>query len=230
MVRPLLNAEGIYLSQPLVVGSDGTLRQTTRVQLEDEWDQTDGIPIPALHPGKEMGKTITYARRIDLMPFLGISGEDEDEDAPDLKPNPPFNKTFSTPAQVNRAFKPNAPQFTATNRVSDVAVLDSTYIQPEDIPGFKAQTASQVAEEIFTFVPLTKERNDQIQARLAELVKAKTLDRRKLAELLETRHAGKRAFEVPADKWEETIGVIEKAVLEGEASIKALLKKEKSES
>jgi hypothetical protein len=100
VVRPLLNAEGIYLSQPIVEGSDGVLRQTTKVQLAEEWDQSAGIPLPKISPGKELGKIITYARRIDLFPFLGISGEDDDEDAPDLKkgttpPQSQQNKPFS---------------------------------------------------------------------------------------------------------------------------------------
>lgn len=105
-VRPLLNAEGIYLSQPIVEGADGILRQTTKVQLGEEWDQSTGIPLPKINPGKELGKTITYARRIDLFPFLGISGEDDDDDAPDLKP--------ATQQQQNKPLNPYPPAKTTT--------------------------------------------------------------------------------------------------------------------
>jgi hypothetical protein len=250
MVRPLLNAEGVYLSQPLVKGEDGFLRQTTKVQLEDEWEQSDGVPIQAMTPGKEMGKTITYARRIDLMPFLGISGEDEDEDAPDLKSSPSpskpsFGKPINTVAQVEKQTKPKSTDFSYG---SNIAVSGGSRPNPEitddDLPDFGEPDVAQVnepldpeaaavADHLSNFVPLTKERNDQIQNRLKDLVSSKVLDRRKLGLFLDAQHGGKKQFDVHANQWEQTIAKIEAAVsLSSEdngAAVKALLKPAKVE-
>lgn len=221
MVRPLLNAEGIYLSQPLVRGEDGFLRQTTKVQLADEWDQSDGVPIPALTPGKEMGKTITYARRIDLMPFLGISGEDEDEDAPDLKPSSPittFRKPINTPEQVKQVVSEKVnpeitdadlPPFGDTNREPVVK------LSPED---------AALIDELSSFVPLSEGRNREIQNQLKEWVKNKTFSLRSLTTYLDKEHGGKKQFDVSAQQWEQTFSKISSAVDAGSDSIKQLLK------
>ena len=126
IVRPLLNEQGIYLSQPIVEGPDGILRQTTKVQLEDEWDQSDGLPLPKLSPGKELGKIVTYARRVDLFPFLGISGE-EDDDAPDLKPAP----GTVTQTTVN---KPSFPKQINTPKAAEKAVAKAVSDKATDFP------------------------------------------------------------------------------------------------
>lgn len=234
MVRPLLNKYSVYLSQPLVKGEDGLLRQTTRVQLEDEWIQSDGVPIPALSPGKEMGKTITYARRIDLMPFLGISGEDEDEDAPDLKPGistaykPTFGKPVNTPIQVKT--HTNVP-----NLYQEPVITNGTFeATDDDLPDFNSPLkvhentltpdARACAEEMENFKPLSETRNTEIQNRLRDLVAAKTVGRRDLALFLEVRHDNKKQFDVQAAQWEATLAEIEKAVSEGPTAVKKLLK------
>jgi hypothetical protein len=84
--------------------------------------------------------------------------------------------------------------------------------------------------EVLHFVPLTEKRNSEIQARLGELVKDKTLARRKLQIFLDSQHgAGKRGIDVSADRWEQTISMIEKAVADGPEAVKELLKKEGNE-
>jgi hypothetical protein len=261
-VRPFLNAEGIYLSQPIVEGPDGIRLQTTKVQFEDEWISTDGLPLPKLPPGKELGKTVTYARRVDLFPFLGISGDDDDEDAPDLKPvaNPvsvpskPFVKP-TTPAtkpansvkSVNTPSLPEPPvvpnKATSFEYGANVVSIpetgnkleDGTFITNDDIPDFGppvepyigpelSDDAAEVADHLIHFVPLTEERNNQIQSRLKELVASKTLDRRKLGLFLDAQHEGKKQYDVSASQWEQTIAKIEAAVEEGKEAIKELLK------
>lgn len=218
MVRPLLNERGIYLSQPIEKGDDGVLRLTTRIQLEDEFMQSDGIPLPATSPGKELGKIITYARRIDLMPFLGIVGE-EDEDAPDLKPTPALKtqqwKTVNSPAQV-------------TKHTQDVVKTPSTeLLKATSFPhgaNELAPDARETAVAMENFKPLSETRNTEIQARLQDLVKSKVMDRRKLSLFLDKQHGGKKAFDVQADQWETTMKKIEDAVTAGDASVKTLLK------
>ncbi len=129
IVRPLLNEQGVYLSQPIVEGPDGILRQTTKVQLEDEWDQSDGLPLPKLTPGKELGKIVTYARRVDLFPFLGISGE-EDDDAPDLTPPPQKTGFQSQGKPIPTSF----PKKINTPKAAEKAVAKAVSEKPTDFP------------------------------------------------------------------------------------------------
>lgn len=82
--------------------------------------------------------------------------------------------------------------------------------------------AAAVAME--NFKPLSTERNKSIQDRLGELTKTGGINKRKLMLFLEKQHEGKRAFDVPSDKWEETMSKIETAVLTGEDAVKTLLK------
>ena len=233
MARPLLNAAGIFLSQPIHRGEDGLLRLTTRLQLEEEFMQSDGIPLPASSPGKEMGKTITYARRIDLMPFLGLVGE-EDEDAPDLN-KPPSRSPFKT--EANRQVAQQIQSLRATE-AQPLAVAQNfrgldTRITNDDIPDFNTPVreevplspeAKEAADHIMSFVPLTKERNEEIQNRLKELVSAKTIDRRKLSVFLESEHSGKKSIDVEATTWENTMRKIETAVASSPEAVKELMK------
>lgn len=81
----------------------------------------------------------------------------------------------------------------------------------------------EVSKEMEQFVPLTKERNEQIQARLGEISK-NTINRRKLSLFLERVHGGKKSIDVSATQWEATMKSIEDAIAGGEDAIKALLK------
>jgi len=81
----------------------------------------------------------------------------------------------------------------------------------------------KTAIEMENFVPLTEERNKEIQERLGELSKG-PINRRKLSLFLERQHDGKKSKDVPASKWEETMKKIEEAVSGGEEAIKVLLK------
>ena len=97
MALPKINKYGIFLSQPLVRDEDGaSLRQTTRLQLGDEYIQSDGIKLSDDVPGKNLGIAVTYARRIDLNGTLGIA-PDEDVDAPDLTTGAPTPSPLPTP-------------------------------------------------------------------------------------------------------------------------------------
>ena len=233
MARPLLNAAGIFLSQPIHRGEDGLLRLTTRLQLEEEFMQSDGIPLPASSPGKEMGKTITYARRIDLMPFLGLVGE-EDEDAPDLnKPTNSRDTSRFKPYNKDQVQRQVGQQIQSRTSVVEDPRGVNPEITDDDIPSFDTPVreevplspeAKEAADHIMTFVPLTKERNEEIQNRLKELVSAKTIDRRKLSVFLESEHSGKKSIDVEATTWENTMRKIETAVASSPEAVKELMK------
>ena len=240
MVTPILNSNGIFLSQPIVVDGSGTLRQTTRLQLEDEFIQTDGVKLSDDTPGKNLGISVTYARRIDLNGLLGIA-PDEDLDAPDLKaagttalPSGHSNlaRSATTPVPGNASTTVNK----ATSFVYGANVKQTNpEITDEDLPDFDkplpeveplSKEAQAVADHMATFVPLTEKRNTEIQNRLKELVANKTVGRRELSFFLEEQHEGKKQFDVSATQWEQTIKKIEDAVADG--SIKTLLKKKET--
>jgi hypothetical protein len=82
MAVPILNAHGILLSQyTSIVGQD--TRVVTRLDHVEsgEWKESDGLPLRFEVLPKELGGEVTYWRRYDISPFLGIATE-EDTDAP----------------------------------------------------------------------------------------------------------------------------------------------------
>ena len=253
MALPKLNEEGVFLNQPLVMDNvGGFIRQTTRLQLGDEFIQSDGIKLSDDVPGKNLGISVTYARRIDLNGVLGIA-PDEDVDAPDLKP---VESTFTNvpakaPAVIknNPVINPNKPSVVApstqtpskstsfefgANQQARTITNTGTEITDADLPDFDiplekleplSAEAQAVAEQMESFVPLSEKRNTEIQNRLKELVANKTVGRRDLSLFLEDQHDGKKQFDVDAKQWESTIGKIEEAISNGE--IKGLLKTKK---
>lgn len=243
MALPKLNKYGIFLSQPLVKDGDGAnLRQTTRVQLGEQYIQTDGIKLSDDVPGKNLGISVTYARRIDLNGLLGIA-PDEDMDAPDLKADklvPTASQGYQQYSKITPAF-PNLPISVTSITGFPYGANEQTNqanptITDDDLPNFDGPTsqteplapdAQAVADHLATFVPLTEKRNTEIQNRLKDLVANKTVGRRDLSLFLEDQHDGKKQFDVDAKQWEATIAKIEAAVTDG--SIKTLLKSKKGQ-
>lgn len=239
MALPKLNKHGIFLSQPLVLDTDGQhLRQTTRLQLGDEFIQSDGIRLKDVEgAGKQLGIEVTYARRIDLNGSLGIS-PDEDLDAPDLKSDKPSSapKPSFIPAKTTtNAVLPKATSFEyGANQQARTITPSGTEITDADLPDFPEPEksnplpadAAAVADHLLNFVPLTEARNTEIQNRLKDLVANKTVGRRDLSLFLEDQHSGKKQFDVDAKQWEGTIAKIEAAIADG--TIKALLKTKKA--
>lgn len=76
MCRPVLNKHGIALTQPLRK-KDGELRVVTRIELNGEVQESDGIAISEGLVPQEFGAVHTYWRRYDLSSFLSISTEDD---------------------------------------------------------------------------------------------------------------------------------------------------------
>ena len=246
-IRPALNKQGIFLSQPVIIDPNGSQRVTTKVQLGDEFIQTDGILLSAgLVGSKKLGLEITYSKRYDLTSFMGVCAEDDDKDAPDLKPGAPPTYGYKpvVPQHVQQSAQKQVQKLETLQK--PVQVVDKPIINPNiplsdidfgvDKPvgeSFLSPDAKETADHLIHFVPLSEKRNTEIQDKLKSLVGNKTLDRRKLSIFLEERHGQKKAFEVSATQWEETIKLIDNAVAEGEAAIKLLLKpapKEKDET
>ncbi len=239
MALPKLNKHGIFLSQPLVLDSDGQhLRQTTRLQLGDEFIQSDGIRLKDVEgAGKQLGIEVTYARRIDLNGSLGIS-PDEDLDAPDLKSDKPSSgpkPSFSPLKTTTNVALPKATSFEyGANQQARTITPKGTEITDADLPDFPEPEkttplptdAQVVADHLINFIPLTEARNTEIQNRLKDLVANKTVGRRDLSLFLEDQHSGKKQFDVDAKQWEGTIAKIEAAIADG--TIKALLKTKKA--
>ncbi len=227
MVTPILNANGVFLSQPIEEGNDGNLRQTTRLQCGDEYIQTDGVKLADDIPGKNLGISVTYARRIDLNGLLGIA-PDEDVDAPDLSPEKPntvtpvktATKTIQTPNKATSF------SYGANTQITDADLPKEMFEQSEQsTTSTLATDARATAIEMENFVPLTEARNGEIQNRLKELVQTKVAGRRELSLFLEEQHGGKKQFDVSASQWEATLAKIEAAIVDG--TIKTLLKTKK---
>lgn len=121
-IRPKLNKYGIYLSHPLVLEADGHIRTTTRVDLEEEFIQSDGIRLSFTEgAGKSQGAEVTYSRRIDNNSFFGIF-PDDDLDAPDLKPGEKQN----SPKQVDNRLRKLSPERDQTLPAPNPSPLSGT--------------------------------------------------------------------------------------------------------
>jgi len=249
-IRPKLNKQGIYLSHPLVLDRDGEhLRTTTRVDLGDEFIQSDGIRLSFTEgAGKAQGAEVTYSRRIDNNSFFGIF-PDDDLDAPDLKPGeqksapkiapkpvapaprPQTQTSVTTPAPTQQSSQP-----IITNGVFSATNDDLPPVFGDDVPPpteLEPKMSQEMAE--FTdslgqpsdFVPLSEKRNSEIQGQLREWTKDKILPTRNLSVYLDKVHSGKKQFDVPASQWEDTFKKISDAVAGGPDAIKAFFKENK---
>jgi hypothetical protein len=199
-VKPPLNEQGIFLSQPIVVDDKGSQRVTTKVQLGDEFIATDGVLLSAgLVGSKAFGREVTYSKRYDLMSFLGVCAEDDDEDAPDLKkvqepnktytpqpPKPSFPKKIDTPKAAEKAVAKAVSEATDfpfgknanTAVVGGAASGGNPEITDDDIPYFDTPITEQeplspeaeaAAQAMDAPETLSKERYDFIQERLKEI-------------------------------------------------------------
>lgn len=78
-VRPCLNAEGIWLSQPVETDDDGRVRLYTR--LEGHGEKREAclpLYLDNMTP-QQLLSTLTYYRRGMLCALLGVAGEDDDD-------------------------------------------------------------------------------------------------------------------------------------------------------
>lgn len=246
-IRPKLNKQGIFLSHPLVLEPDGQhVRVTTRVDLEDEFMQSDGIRLSSTEgAGKGLGVENTYARRIDNNNFFGIF-PDEDLDAPDLKPGPQgqaptkgvpkppqtFQRSENFAAVINDVPRKTEPK--ATNGTFQATDADLPPQMSDEAPAPKEPTLTPEDAELADslgkppeFVALTQERNNEIQGTLREWVKSKTIPARSVSSYLDKVHQGKKQFDVSASQWEETFKKISDAVSAGPEAVKTFFKENK---
>ena len=249
-IRPKLNKQGIFLSHPLVLEPDGQhVRVTTRVDLEDEFMQSDGIRLSSTEgAGKGLGVENTYARRIDNNNFFGIF-PDEDLDAPDLKPtgDQKIPQKSSVPYTTKTAPKPPAPtpKTVVVNMPppGEPVVTNGTFVATEadlppqmsdEDPAPKEPTLAPEDAELADslgkppeFVALTQDRNNEIQGTLREWVKSKTIPARSVSAYLDKVHQGKKQFDVSATQWEDTFKKISDAVAAGPEAVKTFFKENK---
>lgn len=141
------------------------------------------------------------------------------------RPLQPFAKQINTVAQTEKvvAQVSKATSFPyGANDPLPAALYNDAKV--EAAPDTMSEEISKLADELEQIEVLATERNTQIQNRLQELTKSKVLDRRKLSLFLDRQHGGKKAFDVPAKQWEDTMSKIESAVQAGEEAVKTLLK------
>lgn len=246
-ITPKLNAQGIFLSHPLVLESDGHLRVTTRVDLGSEFKQSDGIRLSATEgAGKILGIENTYARRIDNNNFFGIF-PDDDLDAPDLKsgdtnklptkpapqkpsqgkPTPALNEAINSVPQSGVPIVTNG-VFSATNTDLPKEIFEEGSVSNKEpvLSSEDAELADSLGP-VHGFVPLSEKRNTEIQSQLRDWIKDKTLPTRNLSIYLDKVHEGKKQFDVSATQWEDTFAKIKKAVEGGPDAVKTFFKENK---
>lgn len=102
--------------------------------------------------------------------------------------------------------------------LDDVPLFDEPLRQRDDFP-------SDAPEDAVTFVPLTPSRYEEIQTTLKGMLARKItgVPERKFRTYLEWRHGGKKSFDVPSWKWEETVKNLSDAYEAGDQAVKDLL-------
>jgi hypothetical protein len=81
-VRPALNAEGVYLSQPLVSGELGMTVATILHHAPSGTELREDVPLLlGKQDMQQMKSASTYARRIGLENLTGLAPSDADDDA-----------------------------------------------------------------------------------------------------------------------------------------------------
>lgn len=77
VVRPVLNANGVFLSQFSERLDGETLLLHTRVMHGEEVQELDCTPYQYDNDPQEFGKRETYARRYSLLKAFGLAGDDD---------------------------------------------------------------------------------------------------------------------------------------------------------
>lgn len=96
-VRPSLNREGIYLSQPVAFES-GRLVCRTVLYYRDASLSAGEVSLPAPSDAQALGSAITYARRYCLCAALAIAADDDDDGAAAQTAGQPAAPTAPPPA------------------------------------------------------------------------------------------------------------------------------------
>ncbi len=79
MVRPILNRNNIFLSQPAKRVPSGVCVTTLLLHSSGQWLADDGLAIPAgKNDPQGHGSAISYAKRYGLLSLLGVATDDDD--------------------------------------------------------------------------------------------------------------------------------------------------------
>lgn len=81
-LKPVLNAHGVVVLQPLTVMQDGSTGLTTIVIESESGEKIEHtIPLPVITDVQKMGAAITYFRRYALTSLFLLEAEDDDGNA-----------------------------------------------------------------------------------------------------------------------------------------------------
>jgi ribosome-binding protein aMBF1 (putative translation factor) len=206
MALPILAKNGLALSQPLLVDSNGNLRITTRLgHKSGQWEQSDGLPINGDLPPQELGSELSYFRRYDLGALLAIA-PDEDTDAQ------------GTGSKVE---KKNPPAPISTPKV------DQTPAQPKDEPRPHEEPKQENVRKPDNSKPEAaaeslKPTPEQVRAFGSRITKAGA--DKDLSKAWMTAHFGVRILkDLSIEQWEAGVAKIESAAAESPEALKTLL-------
>jgi hypothetical protein len=78
-VKPILNAHGLILAQPLGISNDGKpVLNTILMDAESKEELHYFCPLPEIVDAQKAGSAITYFRRYALQSMLALEAEDDD--------------------------------------------------------------------------------------------------------------------------------------------------------
>lgn len=76
--RPKLSAHGIAILQPVVTENRGVEVSTILMHKSGQWVMAKPLYMPTAGNAQAIGSAITYARRYQLLPMVGLAPEDDD--------------------------------------------------------------------------------------------------------------------------------------------------------
>ena len=106
-VMPVLTSNGLGLSQPMKVDNGITILCTKLIHESGEVMESEMV-LPIVQDPQKFGSLITYYKRYQLQAMLGISTQDEDDDA-----NFASNKTDPKPVSNFKSEPPSEAQLKA---------------------------------------------------------------------------------------------------------------------
>lgn len=78
MVRPALNQHEISILQPVSIERGQAIVRTVLLHSSGQWLESDPTSLTAAGTPQQIGSVISYARRYNLLAFLGLAAEDDD--------------------------------------------------------------------------------------------------------------------------------------------------------
>lgn len=206
MIRPLLSAEGIFLSQP-ILERGGKRFVVTRLYLGSEVLEDSGIEIPASVTKQDFGTYASYYRRYGLSSFLGIATED-DTDGP---PQEGRQESVSTSGQVPFDSSRTAAGQAAKKSSAGRTAKGNTVVPPNP----PAQTTAPIATDDDLPSNIGPKPTTTEMGAIKERLNGYGADREALKKYILAKTGRENAGQLTLAEWNETLAALDKAKAAG---------------